>query len=170
MKIRSAVPDEHEALSRLAYAAKAYWVYSSDQLSIWKSELTFKPETISAWPTWVAEIDAMPVGVVQLNPTVDPCELESLWVHPMAMGRGIGKALLRQALDAARQLGRSEVAIDSDPNAESFYLSCGAVRVGEVPAPIVGQPGRIRPQLRLPTHPLFPLPSGRPSTTSGGWV
>ena len=157
MKIRSAAPGEHAALSRLAYAAKAYWGYSTDQLSIWRNELTFRPETISAWPTWVAEIDGMPVGVIQLNPTVEPCELDSLWVLPMAMGRGIGKALLRQALDAALQLGLSEVAIDSDPNAESFYLSCGAVRVGEIQAPIADQPQRIRPQLRLPTSAAFPL-------------
>jgi len=39
------------------------------------------------------------------------------------------------------------VTVDADPNAESFYLACGADRCGEVPAPIRGEPGRVRPQL-----------------------
>jgi hypothetical protein len=37
--------------------------------------------------------------------------------------------------------------IDSDPNAEPFYLACGAERTGAIPAPIAGQPARVRPQL-----------------------
>jgi len=152
VNIRSALPSEHEALSELAFASKAHWGYVSGQLHDWRSDLTFTPDTISARPTFVAEEEpGALVGVVQLNPSVEPWELDALWVLPSAVGRGVGRTLLRQALLVARQAGRTEVAIDADPNAEGFYLSCGARRVGERAAPIAGQPRRILPQLRLAT-------------------
>lgn len=153
VNVRSALPGEHEALSALAFASKAHWGYASEQLRAWRSDLTFTPDTISARPTFVAEGEAGAlVGVVQLNPSVEPWELDALWVHPGAVGLGVGRALLGQALLVARQAGRSEVAIDADPNAEGFYLRCGARRVGELAAPLAGQPHRIRPQLRLATR------------------
>jgi predicted N-acetyltransferase YhbS len=153
LKIRAASPDEHEVLSKLASASKAHWGYTSEQLHHWASEFVFRPETISAWPTFVAETAGnVPVGVVQLNPSVEPWALDSLWVHPAAMGHGIGRRLVRQALEVARQAGQSEVTIDADPNAEGFYLSCGAKRIGESKAPIEGEQHRVRPQLRLQTR------------------
>ncbi len=51
------------------------------------------------------------------------------------------------ALETANRSGAPEVTVDADPNAESFYIECGAVRRGEQPAPIAGQPERVRPQL-----------------------
>ena len=50
------------------------------------------------------------------------------------------------------EAARAQIApVDADPNAESFYLACGANRCGEVPAPIPGEPGRVRPQLAFRT-------------------
>jgi len=63
------------------------------------------------------------------------------------MRRGVGRALVSHALQTASRGGASEVTVDADPNAEAFYLDCGAVRCGEVAAPIAGQPTRVRPQL-----------------------
>jgi len=66
---------------------------------------------------------------------------------PQFMDRGIGRALVAHALETALRGGASSVTVDADPNAESFYLTCGAERCGEVPAPIPEQPERVRPQL-----------------------
>jgi GNAT superfamily N-acetyltransferase len=65
------------------------------------------------------------------------------------MRRGIGTALLRHALQTAAQGGADEVDVDADPNAAPFYLRRGAVHVGDLPAPIAGEPQRARPQLRF---------------------
>jgi len=47
----------------------------------------------------------------------------------------------------ARTEGFLALAIHSDPNAESFYLSHGATRTGDTPSGSI--PGRILPLLRL---------------------
>jgi GNAT superfamily N-acetyltransferase len=149
MLIRSANPIEAEYLSRIAFAAKAHWGYAEEQLAFWRNDLAFTPASIELWPTLVAEVNNNPAGVVQINPTTEPWDLEALWVHPTAMGQGIGKALLNAALQAARAGGQLSLTIDSDPNAEAFYVACGARRVGQTAAPIHGQPARFRPQLTL---------------------
>ncbi|NIQ29145.1 MAG: GNAT family N-acetyltransferase, partial [Acidobacteria bacterium] len=53
------------------------------------------------------------------------------------------------AVNRARSLGYERLLVQSDPNAEGFYLRLGAERIGEVPSRV--QPGRLLPLL------LFPL-------------
>jgi predicted N-acetyltransferase YhbS len=67
------------------------------------------------------------------------------------MHRGFGRALVQHAAGHAAARGQAVLAIDSDPNAEPFYLRCGAQLVGQVRAPIEGSPNRVRPQLILAT-------------------
>ncbi len=89
------------------------------------------------------------VGFYLLIPGANAWALEHLWVAPKFARRGIGRALLAHAVSAARHAGATAFVIDADPNAERFYVACGAVREGAVAAPIEGDPARIRPQLLL---------------------
>ena len=149
MAIRPARTSEAEALDQLAMAAKAHWGYSVQDLASWAQDLRTPPETIAAWPTFVAELEGTVVGVTQLCPTSTPWELVSLWVHPEHMGKGIGRELLREAIATAVSAGQCRIHIDADPNALSFYLACGAKQVATVPAPTSTDPDRVRPQLEL---------------------
>src|SRR5712671_816151 len=86
-------------------------------------------------------------GFYSLSPLGRSWELDNLWVLPRFIRLGVGRALLSHALQTAACGGAAEVTVDADPNAEPFYLECGAVRRGVVPAPLPGQPQRARPQL-----------------------
>ncbi len=76
-------------------------------------------------------------------------QLEHLWIDPEHMGKGIGRSLLGDALVEAAKLDAQLIRIESDPNAEPFYMRMGAIRVGEMPAPMVGAPNRALPLLEL---------------------
>lgn len=149
MNIRRARPAESEELSALAVSAKALWGYSQRQLALWSDELGLSRESIVSEPTFVAEERSRLVGVAQLDTRVLPWAVQCLWVDPSSVRRGVGTRLIRHLLACARANGQSTLCVDSDPNAEAFYLGLGARRVGEVAAPIDGQPGRVRPQLIL---------------------
>ena len=151
MKIRPAQGHEAEALTAIALKAKAYWGYPADTLESWKRELTVSTQAITSRPTFVAVIGDEIVGFYSLLPSDHSWKLDHLWVLPQLMDRGIGRALVAHALETAARGGASSVTVDADPNAESFYLACGANRCGEVPAPIRGEPGRVRPQLAFRT-------------------
>lgn len=149
MTIRPASTSEVDALDRIAMAAKAHWGYSVQDLALWAQDLRTPPETVAAWPTFVAESEGTVVGYTQLCPTSDPWELVSLWVDPHHMGQGIGRQLLWKAIAAASSSGQRRVRIDADPNALGFYLACGAKQINAVPAPISTDTHRVRPQLEL---------------------
>lgn len=151
MKLRSAVLADLPALNAIALEAKAHWGYSRDQLAAWADDLTVAPASLVARPVMVADIAGQPIGFAQVATDTQPWELWTLFVRPAHMGNGAGKALLTWARELAATAGQPELAIDADPNAADFYLRCGARVVGSIAAPIAGQPGRVRPQLRLHT-------------------
>jgi len=151
MHIRRAVARDAETLSALALRAKAYWGYARTQLEAWRPVLEISPQTVSTHPTFVAELDGRVVGFYSLVPSASSWELDHLWVAPEHMQRGLGRALVLHALRTARAGGATSLVVDADPNAEAFYVACGAARIGEIAAPIAGEPNRVRPQLVLAT-------------------
>ncbi len=153
VQIRRALPSEARLLCDLALEAKRYWGYSGDQMEDWRETLRLSGENIEATnPTFVAGIGEEVAGFYSLVPGTAAWELDHLWVRPRFMRAGIGRALFEHALATAHARGALLVTIDADPNAESFYLACGAERVGAIPAPIAGQPARVRPQLVVHTR------------------
>jgi GNAT superfamily N-acetyltransferase len=60
-------------------------------------------------------------------------ELDFMFVADDRQGRGIGRALMADAVAVARGMGVGRIHIVSHPPAERFYRSAGAERVGEVP-------------------------------------
>ncbi len=71
----------------------------------------------------------------------------------VGMKRGIGKKLFQSAVELAQQQDARAISINADPNAERFYLSCGAIRSYSIAAPIPENEHRIRPQM------LFMIPA-----------
>ena len=151
MHIRAAISADLQSINTITLAAKAHWGYSSAQLHAWRTDLLTTAESLSQRPTLVALDNGSVVGVAQVDPSATPWELVSCWVAPSHMRRGIGSALLNAMKAEVARSGERTLHIDSDPNAEPFYLAVGAVRIGQVPAPIPGSPERVRPQLRLAT-------------------
>ena len=149
MRIRRARESEASALSELAVISKQYWGYSSQEIERWRPLLAVSPQDISSKPTFVAEVQNEAVGFYLLVPGPHVWELDHLWVSPKFARRGIGRALLAHAANSAQLAGASTIVIDADPNAEPFYVACGAFRQGIVAAPITGNPARFRPQLSL---------------------
>ncbi len=148
-RFRPALAHEAQALSAIAFQSKAHWQYTPAQLAAWRDNLTVTPETIATYPTHVVEVDSAVVGFFVLVPAPAAWKLEQFWVAPAGMGRGIGRALLMRAAAVAARGGAAALDIDADPNAEAFYAACGAIGIGAIPAPLEGQPSRVRPQMRL---------------------
>jgi hypothetical protein len=61
----------------------------------------------------------------------------------------MGRALFAHAASTAAQGGADALVLDADPNADAFYLACGARQMGWIPAPMPGAPERQLPQFRL---------------------
>ncbi|MBV2154046.1 GNAT family N-acetyltransferase [Kitasatospora sp. SUK 42] len=147
MRIRPARPDEAELLTGIALRAKAYWGYDEAFMAACREELTLDAAAIERASTAVAEDDGRVLGFAALTGAPPSGALAMLFVEPELIGRGIGRALFEHVRGQARALGLRSLTIDSDPNAEPFYLAMGATRVGSTPSGSI--PGRELPLMEL---------------------
>ena len=129
MQIVRARPEDAAELTAVAFAAKRHWGYPESWIQRWQEVLTLTPKLVAENPTFSAREDDRVVGFYSLTAEPHP-DLTHLWVLPVAMGRGIGRALFEHAVEQARALGWASFEIEADPNAERFYLHMGAKRIG----------------------------------------
>jgi GNAT superfamily N-acetyltransferase len=127
---RRARPEEAMLLTEITRAAKQHWGYPAEWMEAWRDELTVRPEYIRTQPMQVAELEGVVAGFFGLKQAEDGWHLEHLWLRPVHIGAGMGRALFEEAVRQARAAGVTEMKIKSDPNAEPFYLKTGAVRTG----------------------------------------
>ncbi len=146
--MRRAGAAEAAALSELAFRSKAYWGYDRGFLEACRPELTLTREFIRAVEVHLLEVQSRPLGFYSLVRWNSDIELGHFFVDPPHIGNGVGRALWRHAVGRARSLGFERLLVQSDPNAEGFYLRLGAERIGEVPSRV--QPGRTLPLLLYP--------------------
>lgn len=146
--IRRALPDDADALTRIAISAKRHWEYPERWIEIWTPQLTFTPEYFQVNESWVAEVDSSLVGFYTIQERDGTAWLENLWVLPKHIGRGIGKTLFLHAVSRSRLNGHLILRLEADPNAVGFYERMGMRRVGERHSEIEGQ-SRILPVMEI---------------------
>src|SRR2546429_435166 len=66
LQIRRATPDEAEALTTLAHAAKRHWGYPEEWIEQWKTDLTITPDFVANNEVFVATIDGEIAGCCAL--------------------------------------------------------------------------------------------------------
>lgn len=145
--LRDATAADAQVLSDLAVRSKGHWGYDAGFLERARSELTVTAEDVERHVLRVAVDGGTPLGFSAVDVHSAPAELLALWVEPSAIGTGVGRTLLRDALATAAAHGTGGLLVESDPNAEGFYLRHGARRLGERRSPTTK---RLLPLLWLP--------------------
>jgi GNAT superfamily N-acetyltransferase len=147
LSICSADPAEDAALHALSVRSKAHWGYDAAFMAQAAPHLTLRPEWYAEGRVYVARLGDGPAGVgVVLPPDADgTADLVHLFVDPHCMGRGVGRALVAQALSRAREDGARQMTVLSDPFARGFYERLGARFLREEPSDAIA--GRLLPVL-----------------------
>ena len=138
LKFRRAESFDAALLTGIAFAGKQSWGYPAQWMELWRHDLVVTPQYIRNESVLVAECEGEVIGFTGLSLGAKGRHLEHLWLQPKYIGRGFGRALFEKAISAAREEGVVQLFIDSDPNAESFYLKMGAIRIGQEVYPLPG--------------------------------
>jgi GNAT superfamily N-acetyltransferase len=143
-------------LTGLALRSKAHWGYDAAFMQRAAPALDFTARDLEREAIYVLETGPLETGAVAGFYALRDLEgqpfLDDLWVEPARIGAGHGKRLWLHALATARGLGWTHLLIESDPDAEGFYLRMGARRLGERRSSI----GRLLPLLRFDLDRLPP--------------
>lgn len=133
MNIRQAKSTDANRLTEIAIQSKAHWGYSKQFMDSCRDELVVTVEKIDSdsFHYWLIESTTEVHGFYAIeNLQNGEYELEALFVAPQSIGKGVGKSLMLHAIEYAKSLGVTELKIQSDPNAEKFYLDLGAENIG----------------------------------------
>lgn len=138
--VRAARAGEAGALTALCVRSKAHWGYDAEFMRLSQASLTVSEADIESGRILVAECERPPFAMAKVEPDG---ELGMMFVDPLAMGRGAGRALFEASAALARRLGARRMAILADPHAARFYEHMGARFVGRAPSDAI--PGRTLP-------------------------
>ncbi len=155
-RIRSARPDEAQALSALALRSKGHWNYDAAFLALCAPVLSVRQADINQGNVRVAEGSG---GEVLGSAVIAPPdqsgadqsgegELDMLFVDPPAIGSGVGAMLFHDATQLLRRRGATSVIVAADPGAEGFYPRMGAVGAGTIAS-------EVDPTRKLPLLPIL---------------
>ncbi len=109
----------------------------------WRAKLAARVQLVAREP------DGRVLGTVGASRDGDAIDLVSMWVAPVARGRGIGAALVARVIDHAREAGchRIQLAVtEGNAAAERLYARSGFVRTG-MAQPV--RPGEPRNELEM---------------------
>jgi len=148
--IRKAKATEANSLTELTVNSKAYWGYSEKFMAACIDELVVPKEKLEN-PNFcymVAEVNNKLLGYYGLEPLSKvEIELSALFVESSNIGSGIGKALLAHAMNVALDMGGIDLVLQSDPNAEGFYIANGWLLTGKRES--LSFPGRYLPTFSI---------------------
>jgi GNAT superfamily N-acetyltransferase len=134
VQIRRARPNEASELTALAFRSKAFWGYDDAFLEACQPDLTIDEDLVHSGRVFVAEVAGTIVGFASLTGEPPRLDLAHLFVDPGSIASGLGRRLFEDVVAEARRLGAFELVVESDPNAEGFYLAMGAQRIGTAPS------------------------------------
>lgn len=79
-------------------------------------------------PVWVALVDSVPVGYLELVIDGEVAEVRQVHVHPQARGLGLGSELLGAAIEEGRERGCARlegIALPGDRGTKNLYERAG---------------------------------------------
>jgi len=145
-QLRPARASDAPRLTRIAHAAKRHWGYPQAWILLWRRGLSVRPDHLRRHAVTVALVRGQIAGFASVRIAGRGASLEHLWILPVAMGQGIGRALLEHVLRTCARRGVRVLEVIADPNATGFYRDLGGRNAGMVrsaPAP------RTLPRLRF---------------------
>lgn len=136
--LRRATPEDAAALCQLAWEGKSIWGYPAEWMAAWREALTLTPHYIESNEVLCGEEAGRTIACVAFQNRGDDLWLDHFWIEVSLIGTGRGGALFRLAARHAEKLGVRRFMIESDPNAEGFYLHMGCRRVGSAVSRLTG--------------------------------
>ncbi|HEU4840648.1 MAG TPA: GNAT family N-acetyltransferase [Ilumatobacteraceae bacterium] len=133
LSIRTARVGDHDVLADIFRRASLSNAGDRDNLLAHPELLVFDRAWIEHGRVRVAVVAGRVVGFATTRPVDDDtAELDDLFVDPGRMRRGVARALVSDAVAAARGEGRSRIDVSANVHAGAFYEAVGFVSVGTV--------------------------------------
>lgn len=128
--IKRAERSDFETLSKISVESKKHWGYPDEWMKLWIKDLMISSEYIEQNFVYKVMIEVEIAGFISLEEDKEVYEIAHLWIKPKFMRMGLGKMLLNKVVANVVKPG-GEILVESDPNAEQFYINLGFETFGK---------------------------------------
>jgi GNAT superfamily N-acetyltransferase len=129
--IRLGYPNDRFTLEDIQRQASLVWPEYRNAILKHPDSIHLPPVQLDEHRVRVAETALETVGfAVILFPAAQIAEVDGLFVKPDHWGRGIGRALMADAVAIARGEDALALEVTANPLAEKFYTKCGFIHTG----------------------------------------
>lgn len=140
MTIEQANITDNEILTSITKKSKAYWGYSAEQIQKWDKNLTISQDYIRDYNVFKLVDNELILGYYSyVFKDEKVIELDNLFILPEYIGKGFGKYLVLDFLNQIKEEKIERIILDSEPNAENFYVKMGFIKIGEFETSIKGR-------------------------------
>ena len=130
LAIRFGRPEERSVLEELQRRASLMWEEYRPYLLANPDVIELPLAQLRENRVRVVEMAGRVAGFSAVLPKDGFCELDGLFVEPDLWGRGVGRALIADALAQARRDGTGNMEVIANPRAEGFYKKLGFAVTG----------------------------------------
>ena len=131
LSLRLGRVEERELLEQLQRRASMALDEHRADLETHPDAISLPAEYLTRGAVTVAELDGRIAGFAVVLDGDESTELDGLFVEPDLWRRGIGSALVADAVHSARRRGLTLMTVIANPSARGFYEHCGFVVEGE---------------------------------------
>ena len=132
MEIKQAIINDNEILTEITKKSKAYWGYSEEQILKWNDTLTISKEYVETNSVFKLMDNDKTIGYYSyLIEKERNVMLDNLFILPEYIGKGFGEYLMSDFLNRMKIEKFEKITLNSEPNAENFYLKFGFKKIGE---------------------------------------
>lgn len=127
-RITTAAPADREALEALMRRSSEVWPAYREQLAAHPEVIVVPDEQLAAGFVRAAyDAEGYLVGFSAVEPHDHDAgwALDGLFVDPLSLGIGIGRALLEDVIDGLREPGAPYLSVISGPESQGFYETVG---------------------------------------------
>lgn len=150
--IQNAQMSDIDTIANLMRLSKAYWGYDEMFLDRFMDIIGIREDYLNQNTVRLVYLDKKLIGFYNFIIHNDnSLELDNFFIHPDYIGKGFGRRMWEHCCIEAKQLGKNEFIIWSDPNAENFYIKMGCQKIGERKSPMM--PHRFPPIMKYQLDP-----------------
>lgn len=136
--IQNATDNDVDTMNQLLRHSKAHWGYDKEFLDKFMEKYAFSVEKLKKTTARLFYLDKKMIGlygfIIDEN---NMLELDYFFLHPDYVGKGFGYGLWYACCNTAKEMGRNEFVIWSDPNAAFFYMKMGCEKIGTRQSPMM---------------------------------
>lgn len=131
MKIIKSEIGDAKILTKITIASKSYWDYFPEQIENWNNDLTITENYISEKNVYKLVSNNEIIGYYSFFISNKHVGLDNLFILPEYIGKGVGKRLLFDFFEKAKNIKYDKIILYSDPNSEGFYQKFGFKTIGQ---------------------------------------